>query len=527
MTSGAEGNVRSVRAYVRSRGRAPRGLLDRYVSGFGLAMLLAVLGRPVSTVLTGLAGPVDPARMSAGAALVALALAGFLFAARTAGPVLLSPADASWLLLSPLNRRRLLARTGRVLIMVAVVAGAALGLGLLAVLGAPDQLVWRLLGALVLGVSAAVGGMALAVLGQASQSWQFWLTAAMVALLVLAVVAVSGQARTVLAVAASAPLTTVAASASTAAVVSALLVRRAWASLDRIPTRILLASSTRAGHVADAAVGLDPGALTWIAEENHWRARTLRSRRWPSLPAPLALAWQDWRRLARRPGRLAAMSGAAGLPVVLAQAGAGPAASGAVVLAGALAVAAAGVSGARWDRDNPALSRIVGVGHRPALAARALLPMVLSGAWATLALAGLSVSASLALAGLGAWASVGTAVPGAWSVGTAGLSAFSGGWWLFGPLVAPALAAGALRMAGRGPVDHSMPVIDTPGGAIPTGPLLWAATGADLAVLGCLPAIAALLSPPGALGWFLAAQGVFGALTLVGYAWRRGAGQAT
>ncbi|MFI7634355.1 DUF6297 family protein [Nonomuraea sp. NPDC049400] len=507
--SGAEGNVR---AFLRSRRRTPAGLLDRYTSVFGLVMLIAVLGRPLSTMITGLAGPVDPVRMGAGAALVALAVAGFLAAARAAGPVLLPAADASWLLLSPLNRRRLLARTGRVLIMVAVVAGLALGLGLLAVLGAPDQLVWRLLGALALGLSATVGGMALAVLGQASQSWQVWLTAAMVALLVLAVVAVTGQARTVLAVAASAPLSTVAAAASGAAVVSGLLVRLAWRSLDRIPTRTLLASSTRAGHVANAAVGLDPGALTWIAEDNHWRARTLSSRRWPSLPAPLALAWQDWRRLARRPGLLAIMFGAAALPAVLARAGAGPVALESAVLAGALAVAAASVSGARRDSDNPALARIIGVGHRQALAARALLPMLLSGAWAGLALAGVSAFS-------GAW----------WLFGPmAGVSAFPGAWWLFGPLAAPAMAAGALRMARRGPVDHSMPVIDTPGGAIPTGPLLWAATGADLAVLGCLPAIAAVaLSPPGALGGFLTAQGVFGVLTLVGYVWRRRAGQAT
>ncbi|MEQ4724819.1 DUF6297 family protein [Nonomuraea sp. B19D2] len=498
--SGAEGNVR---AYLRSRRRTPASLLDRYTSVFGLVMLIAVLGRPLSTMITGLGGPVDPVRMGAGAALVTLAVAGFLAAARAAGPVLLPAADASWLLLSPLNRRRLLARTGRVLIMVAVVAGLALGLGLLAVLGAPDQLVWRLLGALALGVSATVGGMALAVLGQASQSWQVWLTAAMVALLVLAVVAVTGQARTVLAVAASAPLPAVAAAASAAAVVSGLLVRLAWTSLGRIPTRTLLASSTRAGHLANAAVGLDPGALTWIAEDNHWRARTLNSRRWPSLPAPLALAWQDWRRLARRPGRLAIMFGAAALPAVLARAGAGPVALEAAVLAGALAVAAASVSGARRDSDNPALARIIGVGHRQALAARALLPMLLSGVWAGLALAG-------------AWA----------GLALGGVSAFSGVWWLFGPLAAPAIAAGALRMARRGPVDHAMPVIDTPGGAIPTGPLLWAATGADLAVLGCLPAIAAVLSPSGAPGGFLAAQGVFGVLTLVGYVWRRGAGQA-
>ncbi|MEV1169564.1 hypothetical protein AB0J09_14205, partial [Nonomuraea sp. NPDC049784] len=78
--NGAEGSVGAVRAYLRSRGRAPAGLLDRYVSGFGLVMLIAVIGRPLSTVISGLAGPADPVRMSAGAALVALAMAGFLAA---------------------------------------------------------------------------------------------------------------------------------------------------------------------------------------------------------------------------------------------------------------------------------------------------------------------------------------------------------------------------------------------------------------------------------------------------------------
>ncbi|MFG6190786.1 DUF6297 family protein [Nonomuraea sp. JJY05] len=486
--SGAAGSVRVVRAYLRSRGPARGGLLDRYVAGFGLVMLAAVLGQPLTTVFQGLAGAADPARVSAGAALLALALAGFLTAARAAGPVMLPAADASWLLPSPLNRRHLLGRTARVLFMVAAAAGLLLGLGLVAVLGAPDQLVWRLLGALVLGVSATAGGMALAVLGQASQSWQVWLTAATVALLVVAVVTVSGQLRTVLAVAASAPLSAVAVAAAAAAAASALLVRQAWASLDRIPTRTLVTASTRAGHVANAAVALDPGTLTWIAEDNHWRARKLSSRRWPALPAPLALAWHDWRRVGRRPGRLGVIFAMSALPAVLAQAGGAPVTLGAAVLAGSLAVAAVSVSGARRDSDNPALSRLLGVDRRQALAARAVLPTLLGGAWATLGLAALSA---------------GGALPGA--------------WWLFGPLTAPALAAAALRMARRSPVDHSMPIIDTPGGAIPTGPLRWALTGVDLAVLGCLPVVAALLSPPGPPAGFLAAQATASVLVLVGY----------
>jgi hypothetical protein len=92
--------------------------------------------------------------------------------------------------------------------------------------------------------------------------------------------------------------------------------------------------------------------------------------------------------------------------------------------------------------------------------------------------------------------------------------------WLFGPLAAPALAAAALRMARKAPVDHAMPVIDTAGGAIPTGPLLWALTGVDLALLGCLPAFVALTAPPAGVAALLAAQALAGAAVLVAYVLR-------
>ncbi|MFI6181820.1 DUF6297 family protein [Nonomuraea sp. NPDC051191] len=485
--SAHEVSVRSVRAFVRARGRARGGLVDRYVSLFGLCMLVAVLGQPLSSAVSGLSGTVESGRMGAGVALVLLAFAGLLAVARVAGPVMVPAAEASWLLMSPLNRRRLLGRTGRVLMVVALVAGLLLGLGLLAALGAPGALVWRLLAALALATAASVAGMALAMLAQASPVWNAWLTGVLAALLVLAVVAVSGQARTALAAAANAPLPAPAATASAMAAIAAVLARRAWASLAAIPTRLLLTASTRAGHVSNAAVTLDPGALSWIAEDNHWRARKLTSRRWPGLPAPLALAWQDWVRLGRRPWRLAATAASAALPAVFAQAGAAPAVLGLVVLGGALAVAASGTSGARRDADNPALARLTGVGRRPALAARALLPALVGGTWAGLALAGVAVVGGLP----------------------------SGMWWFALP-AAPALAAGALRMARRGPVDHSMPVIDTPGGAVPTGPLLWAATGADLALLGCLPAVVALATGPAAPGGFLAAQALTGLAALAG-----------
>jgi hypothetical protein len=487
MSAGSVVSVREVRAFLRSRRRTSASLSDRYTSGFMLALLAAVLGRPVAGAVQGLAGQVDPARMGPGVALLALSLAVGLAAARTLGPVTLPASDAAWLVLTPLDRRSVLSRSARVLALVALVAGGLLGLGLAAVLGAPDLLGWRLVGALVLGLSASAGGMALAVLGQASQTWHAWLSVALVVLLVVAVVAAFGPVRAPLAAVAGAPVTAVAAAASGAALFAALLVRRAWAMLGRMPAGPLLAASTRAGHVATAAVVLDPGALTWIAEDNHWRGRKLRSARWPSMPAPLAVAWPDWVRLARRPGRLAAVAASAVLPAVLAQAGGGSALVGVSVLVGGLAVAVTGVSGTRRDQDNPALARLLGVGTRKAVLARALLPALLGGGWIATALA--------------------VAEPG-------------GALWLFGPLTAPALAAAALRMARRAPVDHAMPVIDTPGGAIPTGPLLWALTGVDLALLGCLPAVVALTAPPAGLAALLAAQALTGAAVLVTYVLR-------
>jgi hypothetical protein len=94
--------------------------------------------------------------------------------------------------------------------------------------------------------------------------------------------------------------------------------------------------------------------------------------------------------------------------------------------------------------------------------------------------------------------------------------------WLVGLLVAPALAAGGLRMARRSPVDHSLPIIETAGGAIPLGPVFWAVTGVDVAVAGCLPALIALASPAPVPGVLLAAQAVAGMTVLAGYVWRTG-----
>lgn len=488
-------------AYLRARRARPATWSDRYTSVFGLLVAAAVLGRPVAEALAGLAHDADPARLGPGLALVAAAYAGFLALARALGPVVLPAADAAWLVTSPLPRRAVLGRTALLLVAVAVLAGAALGLTALSVFGAPGQLGVRLAAALVLGVAAGVGGMAAAVLGQqspASDARLQLLIAGALSAAVLAAVLGAGPARRILAAVAEAPASLGAAVAGVASVVAAFLVRRAWVALDRIPARRILASSTRTARVTSAATTLDPGMLTWVAEESHWRGRALRSRPWPRLVSRLgaapALAWQEWLRVGRRPGRLAALLGAAALPAVCANAtGGGSGLVAAMLLCGALTAAAMCTGGVRRDGGDPALARMLAVDGRAATAARAVLPALLAASWSALALAGLQVAGTLP----------------------------AEAWWALGPAAAPALAAGALRMARRRPVDHSMPVIDTPGGAVPTGPLIWALTGVDLALLGSLPALAALVSRPASVAPYVAAQLVAGAVVLAAYILRR------
>ncbi|WP_344586957.1 DUF6297 family protein, partial [Actinomadura vinacea] len=321
------------------RRRERMGWTDRYALVFGTSVALLLLAPYVQDVLTGLGRQVDPTRAGAGLALLGLLYTGYLVLARAFGPLALPAADAAWLLLSPLPRRRVLALSSLVLLGVAVVGGLALGVSLLAVLGAPDHTVLRLAAALVLGVSATTGGTAAAVLAQGSESWDGRLRVAILAVAVAAVLAafLSGPAgRLVQTVPASLGATLAAAGA----VAAALAVRMAGARLDRVHARDLLAASTRANRAATATAMLDPGALTMVAEDAYWRGRALRSRRWPMLPAPLALAWHDWRRLGRRPVRLAALFASTMLPA-LAALEAGGAAPIAVALAAAGALGAA------------------------------------------------------------------------------------------------------------------------------------------------------------------------------------------
>ncbi|RKS09252.1 hypothetical protein DFP74_4985 [Nocardiopsis sp. Huas11] len=481
--------VASVRAFTRARNRRHHSWSDRYVMLMALGLLATLVFPMIGRAVAAVPRDVDPARTGTGLALIALLLVVALSLARAVGPAGVSAADASWLVLSPLPRRDVLAPALLVLAGVSAAVGACLGLALLNAVGAPDALPLRLFVSVVLGVAWTLGGAAVTVLAQASPAWNDRLSALLVVLVVAAValaVMSLGPGQGALAGLASAPPAAWAAVASASAAAAAGLAWRAGVCAARIPARAVLEASTRTGLASGAFVLMDPGTLASIAEDAHWRSRALRSRAWPRrLRGAAAVAWLDWRRLARRPGRLAAMAAATVLPVLAARAGGGMPAALLVLAVGAAAVAATGTAGARRDAGDGSLARLLGAGPRTLLAARAVLPALLGGSWLTLALAGLDLA------------------------GPGGLL------WLLGPLCAPALAAGALRAARRRPVDHTLPVMDSPLGPVPTGPLLWALAGADLAVLGCLPALLAFTT--GVSVPLLAAQAVCAAAVLAAY----------
>ena len=460
---------------------------DRYSAAAGAAVAVLLLVPGLKALLAGLARQADPSGIGAGLALVVLGYAGYLALLRRFGPVAVSAPDAAWRVLSPQPRRRVLRRTAGVLAAVSVAAGLLMGVGLLSAFGAPDRFALRLLTAGVTGVSATTGAMAVAVLAQASPGWEAWLPVIIVVVVAVAVPAVvlgGGPGRPLLVAVAGAPVQALAAVAVAAAGAAAVLVRHAWTALDRVPAHRILDASTRTGNAATAAFLLDPSVLTRIAEDEHWRHRSLRSRPWPTRPPqPMALAWADWRRLSRRPGRAALLAAGAALPAVAAQAGGGLTAPVVVlVAAGAMTAAAQGTAGASRDNDDPALRRLAATGGPALTAARIALPALTGGAWLAAALTGLVLCGALG----------------------------GGPWWLFGPAAAPVLAAAALRMARRGPVDHAMPLMPTPFGMVSSGPLIWAVTGVDLAVLGCVPVLSALAARPSDLGSSLVAQAAVG-----------------
>jgi len=507
-------SVATIRSFVGSRQLRRRAWYDWYAMGFAVVLfaILAsdILAEPFSR-LTASPGASPPAQAVAGAALVVGAAAGLLVLAQTFGPLAISPADASWLLLSPLNRRAVLRRPLTTTAVLAALAGAVLGVLALAMAGPylprthHELSAWLVLAA-ISGAGFFTAAVLTAVLAQPSRRHRGRLRAAAATVSAAAVLlGVAGRRWSGLAHAVTAGFghisyltACVLAAVALAAACGAVLMARRM--LPLFPAGVLRDDSVRAGRTRLAASFLNVPLLTWVAEDNRWRGQLLASRPWPRLPNALTLAWPrlspaftlawaDWRRLGRRPAPLAVLVASTLAPALVAAAITGHARGltiAATVLAGALAAGTQGAAALRRDANDPTLRRLLGVDAGAALAARAALPALLSAAWLTLALT------VLVLAG----------VQSGWL------------WPALGLVAAPGAAAAALRIARAEPIDPSQRGPDTP---ISTPP--WLATraiSALLGVIGCFPLLEAVRAGRADGGTFVA-QLALSAIVLGGY----------
>jgi hypothetical protein len=505
-------SVAAVRSFIRGHRRS--SWLDWYAAAFAVVLVTVwlsdFLAEPFSR-LTASAGAEIPAQTSAGAALVLGAAAGLVMLGQAFGPLALPPADASWLLLSPLERRDVLRRPA-----AATAAFSALAGGLLGVLGmamaAPylrqgthRQLwAWLVLAA-ISGAGFFLAAVGIAVLAQPRPRRRARLRGACtVVALAAAAAAVTGERWTAMSRMVTDGFTKI--STGTAGVFAAAALAAAcaatvavWRMLPRMPADVLWTDSARAGTTRMAAAFLNVPLLTWIAEDNHWRGRLLAFRpwprlltahRWPRLSPAFALAWADWRRLARRPAVLAAAAASTLMPALAGAAVTGHArgwTTAAALLAGAITVGTQGTTAARRDTNDPTLRRLLGVSAQDALAARAVLPALLSAVWLTLALV-LLVSSGV----LHGWL-----------------------WPLLGPLAGPGTAAAALRVARTAPINPAEQGLDIPIGTLP----LWLITRAFsvlVGLVGAYPVLKAVLTGR-VHGATFAAQLVLSAVVLGGY----------
>jgi hypothetical protein len=481
----APASVAAVRSFLSKHRR--RSWVDLYVVGFALVIVGIYSANFLASPLSRLSHPATHAAAThaaatqavAGAGLVIGVGVGLLLLAQALGPLALSPADASWLLLTPLDRRNVLRRAALSIAGLATVAGALLGVLGLAMAGPYLRLTgsglpgsWLFLSA-VAGAGCCLAAVAGAALAQPQERPRAIIRAACVTVAVAAMAgAVAGERWSAITRAVTAVFGGLSTPVfDTAALVALVLAAVAWLLLWRrlasFPASVLRSDSARSGRALLAAQYLNFSLLFWIAEDNHWRGRLLRSRPWPKLPPALALAWADWRRLGRRPGPLVILAVGAVLPALLGAAVTGRARADLIavgLILGAFAVGTQGTTATKRDQDDPALLRLLGVNQGQALVARAVLPSLLTSCWLAIALTVLC-----AVGTLSGWL-----------------------WPLLGLAAGPGVAAGILRMARTARINPADRGPDTPMGNTPP----WVVSrmlSVIVALIGTAPLVGALL----------------------------------
>ncbi|MCW2867290.1 MAG: hypothetical protein JWR20_1478, partial [Marmoricola sp.] len=392
---------------------------------------------------------------AAGALSLALAVA------RLFGPVFVSPAVASWLLASPVDRRALLLRRLLVtalslagVVLVVVVAAATLG-----GLAVPALL--------VLGVGAAaltLAGVGLAAVSQGGgrratrwtgASWVTWGAAvvAWLGLLALALrlpVGVAWRPSVALAVGVGLGLLAL------AVLVLGVAARR----LPRLVRHQVAPGGRLAPGLSGALATLDLALAYDVVHGHRWHTHLpVRSRRGgPSGPA--ALVWADLARVRRTPRTVLVPVAAVVVPYAAQAAGAGRV----TLLLAALAGFLSGLpllAGLRVLTRTPSLLRLLP--FPPSTARRAALAVPA----AVLGLTGLAAAPALARA--------------------EGVDPATGA--VLGLVVGLASLTGAVRWVSGRPPDYSKPLVSTPAGAVPTNLYGSAARGFDVLLLAVAPVL--------------------------------------
>lgn len=519
----------TIRRWVR-RHRGTDGvrlsLENLYLGVLATLIAVAVFGRGLARAIWPDAPAADGTAEVTTVAVLTLLLVGIFAALRGIGPVTISRAEVTWLLVAPVSRRGLLLPAYARMLVVAMLAGAMIGLAGAGALAPRPVDIVRLVASAALG--AALGALLVALATWAQRGrWVARCAAGGVLVLLAACAAVllsdrlAGAARVAVIFRYALPAGWFGLPTSTLGVVAVTMGLVAFAAsvlvggrLGRLSAGRIRAAAEAVGAYLDSAYAAEPEFAVAAGQRRFWSGRALRTiplraarrRRilavlpvLPALPALPALARADLRVLRRSGWRLAGLAGTALLPALLAD---GPVWLVAIALpVGALHAAGRTLDGVRMDTENPALLRLLGLTGRQAVLARLLVPTMLGAGWCALALG------SLALRGPGA--AEPSAMPVSW-----------GPWWTLGLAAGPAVGVSAVHRARSGRVRHDLPLLDTPAGAISPGPFIWLFAGSDLLALSTLPALAAVVvGVDGVTWWWVLIQAGFSAVAVLAYVW--------
>lgn len=436
----------AVRRYLAAMARKRSGASWTSVLADGYAMLVMIgvaigIVMGVADQMGGLAaaplGP--PVRLPVTTVTVLLGAIGISSAwtvLTALGPANASPAQGTWLLPTPIQRRSFTWPMVMATFVVTALIGALAGLA--AALATSSQLlVPVLVGACLSGAMTTLSGLT------QLRSGNQWLVAT-VAMAILAVVAGTWVEWW--------PATWIATGFIGFATV--LWIR----SLDAVPGADLRARGRIASQAGVWVTAMDTRELGALLSG---RPRITRSKPLRFVRGPMsAYVAADWRLLRRSPRRLIQLAACVLVPIVVAAATNHTIAALAALLSCGYVVALISGEGARRGERAPVLDRLLPVAPRRVRRARLVVPLLCGLVWSVLTF------------GFVFWRDL-------------------GGWPLMAVAMALTIAGSAVRGAYRKPPNWSGALLSTPAGALPPGVFGAFLTGPDVYLIGSVPVIIA------------------------------------